>query len=466
MAALARRDRGSPVSLRWTRFPALGGEQTRETDVKSMFRVVAVAAASVLAASVTAAPLPATAVTANFCYFGATGGSQIQAVGTTISSSMTAMSQVAGVQKPASTTNRLLTVSARPLARLGTIETSETATAVNDGWKLTGHARTANVNLLDGRIVVNAVTTTTSAQFDTAGGGVGSSSTEFVGLTIAGKTYPATVGTNTKVEIPGVASVTLNFQNLSTDENGIGVQGAGVVVRLLKAFKGAALGSTIVLNPSFAYVARTHNPGGLQLGGVAYGTWVFAHAGDASDPNAVTVESTRTAYEVLPPMGTNGAVFENHTARVSLRQVLSATAIASTAEGVSSPASNYAKLATRTADVKLFPSLLGALIHADAIGSSAEVRKTDSGTTMQADAQYVNLTIAGHDIAADVAPNTTIHIDNLGDVTLNEQKSVAVNGFLHGVQVIALHIVLDTARAGLPVGAEIQVGVSRALVFG
>jgi len=434
--------------------------------VKPKFRTLAVGAASVLAASI-AAPLPAaTAVTANYSYFGATGGSQIQAVGTTISSSMTAMSQVAGMLKPASTTNRLLTVSAQPLARLGTIETSEAATAVNDGWKLTGHARTANINLLDGLIVVNAVTTTTSAQFDTAGGGVGSSDTEFVGLNIAGKDYPVTVGKNTRIEVPGIVSITLNYQNVNSDENGIATQGAGAVITLLKAFKGAALDSTIVLNPSFAYVAKSHNPGGLQLGGAAYGSYVFAHVGDVSNPNSITVESTRTAYEVMPPTGTNGAVLENHTARVFLRGVLTATAIASTAEGASSPALNYSKLGTRTANINVFPSLLGALIHADAIGSTAEVRKTDAGTTMTAGAQFVNLSIAGNNIPVDVGPNTTIHIANLGYVTLNEQKQVSVDGFFHGIQVIALHIVLDTAKAGLPIGAEVQVGVSQAIVWG
>jgi hypothetical protein len=65
-----------------------------------------------------------------------------------------------------------------------------------------------------------------------------------------------------------------------------------------------------------------------------------------------------------------------------------------------------------------------------------------------------------------VGPNTTIHIANLGYITLNEQKQVAVDGFFHGIQVIALHIVLDTAKAGLPIGAEIQVGVSQAIVWG
>ena len=439
--------------------------------MKSKFRTIAVGAAAVLAASI-AAPLPAaTAVTPNYSYFGATGGTQIQAVGTTISSSMTAMSQVSGLLKPATTTNRLLTVKAPPLARVGTVETSESSTAVNDGWKLTGHARTANIDLLDGLIVINAVTTTTTAQFDTADGGSGSSDTEFLGLTIAGKSYPVTVGKNTTISVPGVVTVVLNYQNVNSNADGVATQGAGAVITLLKAFKGAALDSTIVLNPSFGYVARAKNPGGAQLGGAAYGSYVYAHVGgdnssSTPDPNAIEVESTRTAYEVMPPTGTNGAVLENHTARVFLAKVLSATAIASTAEGVSSPALNYSKLATRTANINVFPSLLGALIHADAIGSNAEVRQENGQTTMTAGAQFVNLTIAGNNIPVDVGPNTTIHIANLGYITLNEQKQVAVDGFFHGIQVIALHIVLDTAKAGLPIGAEIQVGVSQAIVWG
>jgi hypothetical protein len=114
----------------------------------------------------------------------------------------------------------------------------------------------------------------------------------------------------------------------------------------------------------------------------------------------------------------------------------------------------------------VFPSLLGALIHADAIGSSAEVRQENGTTTMTAGAQFVNLSIGGNNIPVDAGPNTSIHIANLGYVTLNGQKQVAVDAFFHRIQVIALHIVLDTATARLPIGAEIQVGVSQAVVWG
>jgi hypothetical protein len=428
--------------------------------VKPKFRTLAVGAASVLAATI-AAPLPATAAdTQQYAYFGATGGTQIEAVGTTISSSMTAMSQIGGVTQPGSSSNKLLTVQAAHLASVGTIETSEVSTAAGDGWKLTGHARTAHVSLLDGVIKLDAVETTTTSQFNSDGGS-GSSETRFVGLTIGGKTYPVDLAKNTRITVPGVVSVVLNYQAVGISPDGVATQGAGLVVTLLKSAGTAAIGSTIVLNPSYGYVAKSNNPGGLQLGGAAYGSYVYAHVGDA-----VKVESGLTAFEVMPPSGTNGAVLENHTARVSLANVLNATAIASTAEGASSPALNYSKLATRTANVNVFPSLLGAVIHADAIGSNASVVKENGETTMTGGTQLLNLTIAGNKIPVNVGPNTTIHVANLGFVTINEQKQVAVDGFMHGIQVMALHVVLDTARAGLPIGAEIQVGVSQAIVWG
>jgi hypothetical protein len=429
--------------------------------VKSKFRIIAVGAASVLAASITAAPVPASGATGTYAYFGATGGTQIEAVGTTISSSMTAMSQIGGLGSPGATTNKVASVNAGQLASVGAVETSETATASGDGWKLVGHARTANVSLLNGLIKVSAVDTTTSAQFDSQGGTVGSSNTQFVGLTIAGKTYPVDIAKNTTISVPGIATIVLNYQSIGTNENGIASQGAGLVVTLLKSQGTAAIGSTIILNPSYGLIQRASAPGGRPLGGFAWGSYVFAHVGDE-----IKAESGYTAFEVLPLSGTNGNVLENHTASVSLPGVLNASAIASTAEGISSPALNESKMTTRTANVNVFPSLFGALIHADAIGSNSSVVQENGATTMTGGTQFVNLRIAGQAIPVNVGPNTSIHVANLGYVTVNEHTEYDIPGFVHLKQVIALHVVLDTAKAGLPVGAEIQIGVTQATVWG
>jgi hypothetical protein len=124
---------------------------------------------------------------------------------------------------------------------------------------------------------------------------------------------------------------------------------------------------------------------------------------------------------------------------------------------------SYAKSETLTRTARL--NLLGGLIQAGAIGSTSKVEMVDGQFTETGSFQFVNLKIAGQTIPIDVGPNTSIHIANLGTVTINEQKSVAIDGFVHGFQVIGLHITLDTAKAGLPVGAEIQVATSQALVW-
>ncbi|MGY2874404.1 hypothetical protein ACVW00_001594 [Marmoricola sp. URHA0025 HA25] len=429
--------------------------------MRSKVRLFVLGVVAAMAATA-AAPLPASGAGGTYAYFGATGGTQIEAVGTTISSSMTAMSQVGGLGSPGSTTNKVASVNAGTLASVGAVDTSEVATAHNDGWNLTGHARTADVSLLNGLIKIQAVDTTTTAQFDSTDGTVGSSNTRFLGLTIAGQTYPVDIARNTTISVPGIATIVLNYQNIGTNDNGIAAQGAGLVVTLLKSEATAAIGSTIILNPSYALVQKAGAPGGRSLTGFAYGSYVFAHVGDQ-----VKAESGYTAFEVLPLSGTNGATLENHTAAVNLPGVLYASAIASTAEGVSSPALNESKMSTRTANVDLFPNLLfGSLIHADAIGSNASVVQENGTTKMTGGMQFLNLRVGNTAIPVNVGPNTSIHIANLGTVTVNEQTEYDIPGFVHLKQVIALHIVLDTATAGLPIGAEIQIGVSQATVWG
>ena len=70
-----------------------------------------------------------------------------------------------------------------------------------------------------------------------------SSSTEFVGLTIAGKKYPINVAPNTGINIPGVARVVINASQTATSGKSVATQGAGLFVTLLKARNGVAAGA-------------------------------------------------------------------------------------------------------------------------------------------------------------------------------------------------------------------------------
>jgi hypothetical protein len=156
----------------------------------------------------------------------------------------------------------------------------------------------------------------------------------------------------------------------------------------------------------------------------------------------------------------------NATANVNLPGLLTAKAVESTVTGTSMPALSEATVTSEIANLRLFPSALGGgLITAEAIGSTSHVRLDDGEPVTEGNLQFIGLKIAGKAIPINVAPNTTLNIAGLGKVVINEHKELRAPGIAHAYQVIALHITLDTARAGLPVGAEIQLGVSQAFVY-
>lgn len=423
--------------------------------MKSKLRILAVGAVSALAASMAA--VPAQAAAPDYAYGGTAGGTQITAIGTTISSSATAQSALFGFQ-PGQSTNKIASVYVGGLAQVGAVTTDVTATPQGNGFQVVSHARTANVSLLGGAIKVQAVDTTSTAAADDSAPATAGTTTKFLGLTIGGKTYPVDVGPNTGVTIPGVASVTINAQHTAVNGQTAVTTGAGLIVTLLAPRGGAAAGAVIMLNPVFADVQPAHpdNPDAPSLGGLAYTAYVQAHAG-----TQVKAETGRLASVAQPLAGTGGQTLNNHLASSYVAGVLNLGVMDSYVTGVTTASYAKSELLTRTARLSLF----GGLIQAGAIGSTSKVEMVGDQFTETGAFQFVNLKVAGQTIPVDVAPNTSIHVANLGTVTINEQKSVAIDGFVHGFQVIGIHITLDTARAGLPVGAEIQVATSQALIW-
>jgi hypothetical protein len=402
----------------------------------------------------------ANAATESFAYAAYAGGTKITAVGTTITSDLTAESAVTGKQ-PAADTNKVASVRVGGLAQVGAVDTDASAVRSGTGFKTTAHARTANVSLLNGRIKVSAIDSTSTAESNGTDDPTGSTSTELIGLTIAGKKYPVNVPNNTGITIPGVARVLINASQTATSGESVITQGAALYVTLLKAQNGVAAGATILLNPTYTLITpATDTAGGFQLGGGGLGAYAFAHVGDE-----IKAETGKLGGKMMPPLGTNGVTLSNTTGKVNVPQLLNVAAIESTVTGTSIPALSEATVTSKLADLRLFPSLSGALISAKAIGSTSHVRVDDESAITEGNLQFINLKVAGNTIPVDVAPNTTINVAGLGKVVINEQKELRVPGF-HAYQVIALHITLDTAKAGLPVGAEVQIGASQAIVYG
>jgi hypothetical protein len=428
--------------------------------VKSRFRILATGVVASLFAATSA--VPAVAAGPQFAFSAYAGGTQISAVGTAITSSVTAQSALYGMQ-PGQDTNKVASVKAAPLANVGAVSSDVTSVAQDDGFKVTSHVRAADVSLLNGAIKVQAIDTTSTASASHGGPVAGDTTTQLLGLTIAGKQYPVSVPRNTGVTIPGVASVMINQSQTAIEGNTVVTMGGGLVVTLLSAQGGAAAGAVIIVNPTFIVVqpSNPNNPDAPSLGGSAFGLYAEAHAGDS-----VQAETGRIANLDVPTAGTDGNVFNNHLASANIGSLLSAGAVDSDVYGVST--AKYAKVTTsnKIANLNLFNTFLfGGLIQATAIGTNAHVEMIDDDFTMGGSLQFVNLRIAGKAIPIDVAPNTKIHVANLGTVTINERRSVSIPGFVHGYEVTGLHIVLDTAGYGLPVGADVKLGLSQAIVW-
>lgn len=419
-------------------------------------RTAAIAGALAVVAAMVPGAAQATAPT--FSYGGYAGGTQITAVGLTVSSDLTAESQVTGTGNQ-SKTNSVAKVNVAGLVAIGGVTTDSTGAPFGDGSAVRTHARTAGVSLLNGLIQVGAIDTVATASASSTSAPTANTTSTFVGLKIAGKSYPVNPAQNTFVTIPGIATVGINFSAAAANSDAAATIGDGLVVTLLQARAGAAAGARILVNPVYASVTKANtNVVGLPIGGFAYGSYVHANVG-----NQITVESGQTAPNSLPSYGTNGTTITNHTAKAYLAGVLNLGAIETAGNGVQSAALSDAMESAKITGLNLF----GGLITATAIGTTAHVRVVGgaSGTaTSDGALEFVNLRIAGKTIPINVSPNTKISVAGLGVVTVNQQDTLN-NAAGIAERVIGLHIVLTVARGGLPIGANVEVATSGVVIY-
>ena len=420
--------------------------------------VVTVVAALTALAAVTAAPSPATAhavrsshksaaSTSPYFYIGHAGGTQVQALGTTIRSDLTAASAVEGYTFPAHDDNRAAGVNVGSgLVKLGVVTTWADAVPVANGTKTITGARTADVSLLGGLIKADAVETVTTAT-KTPDGVSSTSSTKFIGLTIAGQEYPVNLPKDFNITIPGIAAIVANSSTQYTLAGGTYITGFGLYVGLLKPFNNVPATATVLLNPTQSIVVPAPPPAAPQIGGTGYSSMIKATVGPALD-----LDAGPSAFISTPPGGTEGETIQNATAEVTVPNVLHVAAAKSWTTGKTVPGHGKVKVNNELAGL----NVLNGLITADAISAGVVVKKKKSNkVTTRLGSQLLNLTVAGNAIPVNVAPNTKLDIAGVGKLVLNEQVKESWGGYVR-----ALHLTLTTAQYGLPVGAEIEVGVA------
>ena len=419
-------------------------------------RWVAVVVAATAGTAFAVIPSAAQAATPTFGYASYAAGTRVQALGTVISSDLTALSQASGITAKANG-NKTAAVEIPGLLKVGAVTSDVTGSLYGDGTKVVAHSRTAGISILNGLIQADAIDTTVTSTASSTTTPSTSGGTTLLGLTIAGKKLPVNLPANTTIGIPGIATVTINAIASSTNADGTLVIGDGILVTLLQPRGNAAAGATIAINPVFAMQQKVADAvDGRPIASRGYGTAVSAHLA-----SAVKAESGPTALLGVPSIGTKGKTLTNSTARVRVPWLLDLGAVQTTAEGTQSPTASDVTQTAGVANLNLF----NGLITAKAIETRASTKVTDQNTISNVGSMdFVNLTIGGKAIPLNVPPNTSINIVGLGRITINEQTPT-VNGQQVGMKVIGLHIVLDTARAGLPVGADITVAYSQTLIY-
>lgn len=396
---------------------------------------------------------PATGADVQYFYAGSAAGHYVNVLGGTVEDGPSASSQLRTTTVPASTSNTLAGADIAKLLHVEAISTDVSTSAVEGGSQVTSTAKAADVRLFDGRIRLNAVTTTSTAKV-VNGIASFSSQSELLGLVVNGKRIPVSVSPNTTIEIPGLAKVVINQtkgENLS--DAGAKVAAAGLEVTLLKDVGSYQKNTVVVVTPTEASVNPDRPDDGSPLTGIAYALQATVTVGDA-----VKVYAGPFARLQLAAGGTAGKPIEKSTVRVNVPSVAKADVLGTTVVGSRDPSKSSGETSARATSINLF----NGAITADVVKSTAKASRTAgaSQSTTEGTTTLVGLKIGGKPINIDPQPNTSIDILGLGTLTLNQQIKSPT-----GIIVRALDLEITAEGKKLPVGAHLQVATAYAAAF-
>lgn len=220
--------------------------------------------------------------------------------------------------------------------------------------------------------------------------------------------------------------------------------------------KRAVFGPALSLVAVLAITSSAFAAGGSLRGsftGEAWATRANAVAGD------IAIKLGRSAYQVCPCLGTNGAVVSNTVDQIRAGQAFSAAATLSTAQAEKVPDKTaYVITVSEITDVRA----LDGLVTADMIRARAVTRVTTAGfTTSSAGSWIGGLRVAGQLIA--VSPGLRVNLPGFGYLLVKDVRRSGDGVTQRSIQVEMLRIVITrNNHLGIPIGSLITVGHARA----
>lgn len=316
-------------------------------------------------------------------------------------------------------------------------------TGARTGNSLKVTSTTGATSLLGGLVQAKALASTSTSAL--AGSNLQTSgSTLITGLTIAGLPTRVPAGVGSRIDLPGIATLTFNAQAVTSTRVSTQLTVDALRIDVLKGNKlGIAAGSVVVASST----SGASRPTAYPASGLAYGTAV--NVGTLAVAGA-------SAYVAMPCGGTGGSVVKRGVATLSLPGVATSSAITSTAQSVEAPGSTTAVLGSTVAGV----DLLGGAVTADAITARSATTRTAAGLSSTSSGTVItNLKVLGTPVTLGTKANTSVDVAGLGRLTVNKNVKQ-----VNGLDVTGLELKLSADRLGVSAGTVVEVAVARSRV--
>lgn len=394
------------------------------------------AVAATVAATLAAGSGAAGAATTQTVAYGGNAYASHVTLGTIANVGKTAFTPLCTTHAGAKHVNKTAKVDLGPAGYIGAA-TSQVQSA-HSGAKSSSIAttHTAYTSLLTGMIKVRAITSgATVTHYASSYGTKGSSN--FVGLTVAGKSFPAAVPANSSYSLPGLGTLILNGQH-AYDKGGTRTMITTALNLTLGSSNSAGLpAGHIVIGRSTASLRLTNR----VPSGNAYATQISV---------ASVAGSGRTAAVYVPCGGTGNVKNSNDVAKVTIPNGVANIGVTkSTVNTTDSAAKTVSHSQNRVAGV----SLLNGMIKVHALTTQANAAFFDGKRTVSAaGTKLLGLVVQGKAMSA---PKMGQHmsIPGLGTLSFGYARKTKT-----GIVVYGLRLVLGSAQSGVPAGAVITVG--------
>ena len=400
---------------------------------------------SAFAATPAAAPTDASLAQAPVVFGAAAWGSTAKTNPRIVGSGRTALAELGCTRRVGlDRTNEAAGVNLPDLAVVGAVTSEATTTHPGDAYVSRGHSTVADVSLLGGDVVVQGIETVARAGMD-SNGFHANVVTTIGSLSINGTPVELT-GPEQVIDIPGVATLTIDHEEKSTSAHQASASGTAITLNVLSNGAVVKIGNATATTDDRQIDA--------QFSGAAYTSRATAGG---------QVTAGKTAVKHMPCPGTSGQDRSNTTLAGDLGDLGTIGVTTSTVNATATPLPD-ATVTAEVADVSLDVAgiatikISGVKAQAHASENGAGEVSTDRGSSTVGSIKIQPVT--GPEITIDIPadPNTTVQLP-LGLGSIDFMTTTNLHGG-RGLRVVALQIHLAPTDSNVTI-ASASVGIRK-----